>query len=291
MKKQLSPSELILNTDGSVYHLHLLPEDLGEYILTVGDPDRVASVSKFFDKIEVRKQKREFITHTGTYNGKRFTVLSTGIGTDNIDIAFNELDALVNIDLKNRSIKDQLTSLKIIRLGTSGALHADIAPDSFVVSEYGLGFDGLMNFYKLAPNEDESRVLSSFNAHFGNAETIAKLYLFGTSPSLVKQLGEGMLKGITATCSGFYAPQGRVLRYELAYPELIDKISSYRDGDLRVTNFEMETSAMCGLARLLGHETCSVNAIVANRITGAFTNKAEETMDRMIQTVLDRLAV
>jgi uridine phosphorylase len=255
----------------------------------VGDPGRVATVSKFFDTIEVRKQKREFITHTGTYKGKRITVLSTGIGTDNIDIAFNELDALVNIDLKNRRIKDEMTSLKIIRLGTSGALHADLPPDSFVISQFGLGFDGLMNFYKLTPNAEEARVLSAFNKQFGTAETIAKLYLFGTSTALVELLGKDMFKGITATCSGFYAPQGRVLRYELAYPELIDKISAFRDGDLRVTNFEMETSAMCGLARLLGHETCSVNAIVANRITGEFTNKAEETMDRMILTVLERL--
>jgi len=218
-------------------------------------------------------------------------VVSTGIGTDNIDIAFNELDALANIDLKNRCAKEKHTSLQIVRIGTSGALHADILCDSFVFSLFGLGFDGLMNFYKWKNSEDEKKLFKQFMDYFHETENIAKPYLFSSSKMLEQKISGGMIKGITATWPGFYAPQGRVLRYELAHPDMIERLSGFREGNLRITNFEMETSAMCGLARILGHHTCSVNAIVANRITKEHTLKGEETMNRMIETVLDRLAV
>lgn len=290
MENKFPDSELILNPDGSVYHLNLLPEDISDTVITVGDPDRVSVVSKFFDRIELKKQKREFITHTGIYKGKRITVLSTGIGTDNIEIVFNELDALVNIDLKKRIPKEKTTSLRIIRIGTSGALQADIPTDAFVFSLFGLGFDGLMNFYDHQNTSDENDLLESFISHFGNFKKIARPYLYASSSELEKTISDGMVKGITATCPGFYAPQGRVLRYRLEFPDFLEKLNSFRSKDLRITNFEMETSAMCGLASLLGHKTCSVNAIVANRFNKNHTKNAERTMDNMIETVLTRLS-
>ena len=289
LMKQIPESELILNGDGSVYHLNLLPEELADTVITVGDPDRVPVVSKFFDSIELKKQKREFVSHTGTLNGKRLTVLSTGIGTDNIDIAFNELDALVNIDLKTRLIKEKLSSLKIIRLGTSGALHADIPVDSFVFSTYGLGLDGVLNFYVLENNAHESEVIEAFRKHYPSNGVLAQSYLSSVSSLLENKISDGLIKGITASCCGFYGPQGRVLRGQLARPDFLERLNSFQFGDLRVTNFEMETGAMYGLARVLGHEVCSVNAIVANRITLEHTHRAEQTIDEMIEMVLHRL--
>lgn len=287
--KQIPESELILNSDGSVYHLNLHPEELADTVITVGDPDRVPVVSKFFDSIELKKQKREFVSHTGLLNGKRLTVMSTGIGTDNIDIAFNELDALVNIDLKTRLVKEKLTSLKIVRLGTSGALHADIPVDSFVFSTYGLGLDGVLNFYVLDNNAYEQQLISAFRQHYPSNGVLAQSYISGVSNILENKLSEGLIKGITASCCGFYAPQGRVLRGKLARPDFLERLNSFRFDDLRVTNFEMETGAMYGLARVLGHEVCSVNAIVANRITLEHTHRAEESIDEMINLVLNRL--
>jgi uridine phosphorylase len=289
MKKTFPPSELILNDDGSIYHLNLHPEELADTVITVGDPDRVAKVSAFFDSIEVKKQKREFITHTGIYRGKRLSVISTGIGTDNIDIVFNELDALVNIDLERREPKIDHTTLKIVRIGTSGSLHADIPCDSVVLSEYGLGFDGLMNYYAAPNTKDEAEILDAFNKHFGKKEKLAAPYLYSTSATLQAKLSKGLITGITGTCSGFFAPQGRKLRYDLVFPDMIDQLSTFKMEDLRITNFEMETSAMCGLGRLLGHEACSVNAIVANRVSNTYAKKPEQTMREMIGNVLDRL--
>lgn len=287
---QIAESELILNKDGSVYHLNLLPEDISNIIINVGDPDRVIKVSSFFDTIEVKKQKREFVTHTGTYKGKRITVISTGIGTDNIDIVYNELDALVNIDLKTRTIKDKLTPLHLIRIGTSGALQPDIPVDSFVFSTFGLGLDGLLNFYKYTNTDEERGIIESFRKHYPNECKLPESYLTRCSDKMEKVLSEGMFKGITASCSGFYAPQGRVLRYELARTDMIEKLNSFKHGEHRVTNFEMETGAMYGLAKILGHHCCAVNVIVANRIAQKFSTKYEETMHNLIQTVLDRLA-
>lgn len=288
--KQIAESELILNNDGSPYHINLLPEDIANTIINVGDPDRVLMVSSFFDKIEVKKQKREFVTHTGIYKGKRLTVISTGIGTDNIDIVYNELDALVNIDLKTRSIKPTHTTLNLIRIGTSGSLQAEIPSDAFVLSTYGLGLDGLMNYYECEYNREEEEMMDEFGKHYPTFGLLPKANIIKGSQKLTDKLGEGMFKGITASCAGFYAPQGRVLRYNLKRTDMIEKLHSFKHNNLKITNFEMETGAMYGLARVLGHECCSVNAIVANRINLTHTSKAHETMLQLIETVLDRIA-
>nr|HNH66475.1 nucleoside phosphorylase [Bacteroidia bacterium] len=240
---QIPESELILNPDGSVYHLNLLPEDISDVVINVGDPDRVSKVSSFFDSIEVKKQKREFVTHTGHYKGRRISVISTGIGTDNIDIVYNELDALVNIDLKTRTVKPSLTALNLIRIGTSGALQPEIPVDSFVFSTFGLGLDGLLNFYQYTNTPEEQAIIESFRKHYPNNCKLPESYLTRSSLKLEHALSEGMHKGITASCSGFYAPQGRVLRYQLARTDMIEKLNSFRHGEHKVTNFEMETGA------------------------------------------------
>ncbi len=289
--KQIPESELILNKDGSVYHLNLLPSDISDIVINVGDPDRVALVSSFFETIELRKQKREFVTHTGLYKGRRMTVLSTGIGTDNIDIVYNELDALVNIDLTKRTVKDHLTALKLVRIGTSGALQADIPVDSFVCSEFGLGLDGLLNFYKLKNTEEEQSIISSFNEHYPNLSVFPKSYLTKASEMLFNHLSPETETGITASCSGFYGPQGRIVRLEISRPDMIEKLSAFRHETTRITNFEMETGAMYGLARLLGHHCCSLNVIVANRLAQKYSKNAEGSMKKLIGLVLDRLAV
>ena len=287
---KIPESELILNSDNSVYHLNLQPHDISDTVINVGDPDRVKMVSAFFDSIEVKKQKREFVTHTGIYKGKRITVLSTGIGTDNIDIVYNELDSLVNIDLEKREIKKTLKSLNLIRIGTSGSLQSDIPVDGFVFSQYGLGLDGLLNYYKLVNDKDEDEIINAFRKHYPNEGILSLPYISKCSSKLENALGEGMFKGITASCCGFYAPQGRVLRYELARQNFIPSLNSFRLKNNRITNFEMETGAMYGLAKILGHHCCSINAIVANRITNEHTHKSEETMNKLIQLVLDRIA-
>lgn len=287
---KIPESELILNPDGSVYHLNLLPDDISDVIINVGDPDRVSKVSAFFDNIEVKKQKREFVTHTGHYKGRRISVISTGIGTDNIDIVYNELDALVNIDLKTRTVKPNLTALNLIRIGTSGALQPEIPVDSFVFSTFGLGLDGLLNFYQYTNTPEEQAIIEGFRKHYPNNCKLPESYLTRSSLKLEKALSEGMFKGITASCSGFYAPQGRVLRYQLARTDMIEKLNSFRHGEHKVTNFEMETGAMYGLAKLLGHHCCAVNLIVANRIAQEFSKKYEERMHQLIQTVLDRIS-
>ena len=287
---QIPESELILNKDGSVYHLNLLPEDLSDIVINVGDPDRVAMVSAYFDHVELKKQKREFVTHTGTFNGRRMTVLSTGIGTDNIDIVYNELDALVNVDLQTRTVRPALRSLHLVRIGTSGSLQSDIPVDSFVCSTFGLGLDGLLNFYRFENNPAENEIIQAFRLHYPNQAILPQSYLAEASSQLVNRLGEGMHKGITASCSGFYAPQMRKIRLEPARTDMIDKLHNFRFGEHRITNFEMETGAMYGLARLLGHHCCSTNVIVANRISQSFSKDAEAAMHKLIRTVLERLS-
>jgi uridine phosphorylase len=287
---KIPESELILNKDGSVYHLNLLPEDISDIVINVGDPDRVGMVSSYFDRIELKKQKREFVTHTGIYKGRRISVLSTGIGTDNIDIVYNELDALVNINLATRTINNELKRLKLVRIGTSGALQADIPVDSFVCSTYGLGLDGLLNFYRLQNDPEEQVLADAFRKHFPNLGVFPESYLTRADDQLVSALSPGMFTGITASCSGFYAPQMRQLRLEPSRTDLIEKLSGFSSGNLRITNFEMETGAMYGLARLLGHQCCAVNLIVANRIALEYSKDAEASMHRLIQTTLDRLA-
>jgi uridine phosphorylase len=287
---KIAESELILNKDGSVYHLNLHPEEISDIVINVGDPDRVSMVSNYFESIEVKKNKREFITHTGIYKGRRISVLSTGIGTDNIDIVYNELDALVNIDLKTRTIKENLTALNLVRIGTSGSLQSDIPVDSFVCSSYGLGLDGLLNFYKLTNDEDEAEIIHTFINHFPNQGIFPQSYLSRASSKLVDLLSLDMHKGITASCSGFYAPQMRQLRLQPSRLDLIEKLSTFRFNENRITNFEMETGAMYGLAKLLGHHCCSVNVIVANRISQQYSALPEKAMHKLIIMVLDRLA-
>lgn len=285
----IKDSELILNSDGSIYHLNLRPEHLAPIVITVGDPDRVEHVSKYFDRIDFQIQKREFKTHTGILSGQRLTVISTGIGSDNIDIVLNELDALVNIDFKTRQIKSNLKSLRIVRIGTSGALQTDIPMDSFVMSSYGLDINGLLSNYNTQDIQN-LELEAAFCLHTKWVDHRAKPILVKNSESLENQLiNKDMILGITATCGGFYGPQGRSLRLAPKDPLFINKIQSFRYQNFRITNFEMETSAIYGLSKLLGHEACSLNAILANRINGTFSKNPDETIDRLIQYTLKQL--
>ena len=246
---RIAESELIINSRGAVYHIDLRPDELATTVITVGDPDRVAEVSKRFDSIEVKQQHREFIAHTGYVGKKRLTVLSTGIGPDNIDIALNELDALVNIDFETRTIKPTFTQLTIIRMGTSGALQADIPVDSCVAGTHGLGLDNLLHYYRFESNEEEQQILQQFIAHTQLNGSIQP-YIINASTHVLKHFVDGFHQGITVTCPGFYGPQGRVLRLGLANPHLVDRLSSFRFGAHRISNFEMETSAIYGLGKL-----------------------------------------
>lgn len=286
--KKIGDSELILNSDGSIYHLNLRPEDISETILVVGDQGRVNTISKYFTNIECKKQNREFVTHTGTYNGKRITALSTGIGTDNIDIVVNELDALVNIDLEKREIKEKKTSLNIIRLGTSGALQGDIPVDNYVMSEYGLGFDGLLNFYQ-AGNIYHDEITEAFIKYTGYDNKLARPYTVKASEVLMKKLGDGLFKGITATACGFYGPQGRQLRIVPTDPLLNEKMETFSFNGNRITNFEMETSALYGLCKILGHHTVTICTIIANRVLKQYSKDYHPAVEIMVQTVLDRI--
>ena len=286
--RQIPDSELIINPNGSIFHLHLQPEQIGETILLVGDPGRVQQVSEKFDEIECKVENREFVTHTGSYKGKRISVLSTGIGTDNIDIVINELDALVNIDLKTRMVKEHKKTLNFIRIGTSGALQEDIAVDSFVISAYGLGMDGLLNFYR--HHWPETEILKNdFVKQTQWPSSFNTPYLVKGSDSLRKKIGENMITGITATACGFYGPQGRILRLDLHMPDLNEKLTNFKSGDWRVTNFEMETSALFGLSELLGHNATTVCAIIANRIRKEYSKNYKIAVNNLIDTVLERI--
>ncbi|MFT3903678.1 MAG: nucleoside phosphorylase [Niabella sp.] len=284
---KIAESELILNDRGAVYHLDLRPEELASTIVTVGDPGRVREFSKHFDEIEVQRQHREFVTHTGRIGGKRLTVLSSGIGPDNIDIVMNELDALVNIDFSERQVKPELTSLNIIRVGTSGSLQGDIPVDSFVAATHGLGIDNLLNFYRHEKNEEETQLLHSFVTHVQMEGQVSAPYITGASPTLLKHFVDGFHHGITVTCPGFYGPQGRVLRLGIKNPQLIDRLTDFRFGQHRITNFEMETSAIYGLGKLLGHHCLALNVIVANRIKKEFSKDAQSAMQTLIKTFLE----
>ncbi|MFL5738995.1 MAG: nucleoside phosphorylase [Flavisolibacter sp.] len=285
--QRIAESELIINSRGAVYHLDLCPEELSNNIITVGDPDRVSEVSKYFDKVEVRRQHREFVSHTGYLNNKRITVVSTGIGTDNIDIVLNELDALVNIDFGTRMIRENIRSLYIIRVGTSGSLQEDVGVDSFVASTFGLGLDNLLNYYRLENNEQEQQLLHSFYTHTQLHGQISHPYISSGSASLLKHFVNGFHQGITVTCPGFYGPQGRILRLGIKNPELIDRLSQFSFGPHRITNFEMETSGIYGLGRLLGHHCLSLSAIVANRIRKEFSKDSGAAIEQLIRKTLD----
>jgi len=286
---KIKESELILNADGSVYHLNLKPENISDTILFVGDQDRVEKITKHFDTIEFSTQKREFKTQTGTYKGKRITVMSTGIGPDNIDIVMNELDALVNIDLENRVLKKEIKSLDIIRIGTSGSLQADIPVDSFVIGTHGLDLNGMLHFYKLdgicnPKLEDEFIKFTNWNS------TKARPIIIENNKELERKFeSDQTFKGITATAGGFYGPQGRVLRLPIEDPELNNKMDTFNFEGNRISNFEMETSVIYGLSKLLGHRALSLNAIIANRPNGTFSKDSKLVVERLIKYTLDKL--
>ena len=283
-------SELIINSRGAVYHLDCRPEEIANTVITVGDPDRVKAVSKHFDRIEFKNQHREFITHTGYIGNKRITCVSTGIGPDNIDIVLNEMDALVNIDFETRQIKEQLTAMNFIRLGTSGSLQESIPVDSFVVSTHGLGLDNLMNFYQAESNAEEIQLLQAFNSHTQLNTGNVSPYICMASGYLLKHFTTNYHHGITATCPGFFGPQGRVLRVGLAFPNLIDQLTSFHFGNHTITNFEMETSAIYGLGKALGHHCLSISAIVANRIKKEFSSDGNKAVEDLISQSLAVIA-
>ncbi|MBC8082223.1 MAG: nucleoside phosphorylase [Hymenobacter sp.] len=285
-------SELIFNKDGSIYHLNLQPDHISDTIITVGDPERVPLISQHFDSIETRMHKREFVTHVGYYKGKRLTVISTGMGTDNIDILLNELDALVNIDFMSREVRprEEHIALRIIRVGTSGALQADIPVGAHLVTEHAVGLDSLMQFYPLVETGLEIEVAA------GVQQALAldyRPYCVRGTDLLREQLGAGMVVGNTLTCPGFYGPQGRVLRLDLRRPDLIAQLRNFRhqsaEGEFRLTNFEMETAGYYALGRLLGHEVVSLSTIVANRATGEFATDTEAVMHELIAKTLERV--
>jgi uridine phosphorylase len=280
---RIAESELIINPRGAVYHLDLRPEEIAGTVITVGDPDRVKEVSRYFDTIEVKRQHREFVSHTGLVGKKRLTVLSSGIGPDNIDIVINELDALVNIDFETREIKKELKSINIIRIGTSGSLQEDIPVDSFVASTHGLGIDNLLNFYRHEHNEQEKELLQSFITHTQIHGQIGDPYITSGAASLIKHFVKDFHQGITVTCPGFYGPQGRILRLGIRNPQLINRLTDFRFGQHRITNFEMETSAIYGLGKLLGHNCLAVNAIVANRVKKEFSKDGKAAVENLIQ--------
>ncbi|TSE08796.1 nucleoside phosphorylase [Aquimarina algiphila] len=285
----IAESELILNPDGSIYHLNLKPEHIADTVITVGDPDRVPHVTKYFDKIEHKVSKREFHTQTGVYKGQRLTVISTGIGTDNIDIVFNELDALVNIDFNTREIKKKHKALQIIRIGTSGAIQSNIPIDSFIVSEIAVGFDSLLHFYD-SHHIQSPEISTALIKHLHWDKNKSLPY----TVSFDEKLGNHMVsdlahKGVTVTNVGFYGPQGRILRLPIQDKELNDKMASFSYENKKITNLEMETAGIYGMAKLLGHKAVSMNAILANRATGEFSQNPKKIVDELIQHTLNKL--
>jgi uridine phosphorylase len=285
---QISDADLIINPDGSIYHLNLLPEDIANTIITVGDPDRVSEISKHFDRIEFIKGKREFITHTGYIGVKRITVISTGIGTDNIDIVLNELDALVNVDFGTRTIKETLTSLDIIRIGTSGAIQSDLPIGTILASSHGLGMDSLMNFYETKASTADQLLLDKIKAHLLGFEH-TNPYLHAGSPKLLNQFAMELPQGITVTAPGFYAPQGRKVRASLSYPDFISQLNTFKFEGQRITNLEMETAGIYALAHTLGHEALSINAILASRVQKAFSENPQVVVNKAIEYILERI--
>ena len=284
MDNFIPESELIINPDGSIYHLNLKPEHLASSIITVGDPERVAAVSRHFDEIEVKISRREFVTHTGSYKGKRLSVMSTGMGTDNIEIFMNEVDALVNVDFQTRLPKEKHTSLNIVRVGTSGSMQAHIPAGALLASVYGIGLDTLMQFYPGSYSDLETKVGTVVQ------EALSlpfKPYCVQGSEVLLEKVGMGLIFGNTVTCPGFFAPQGRMVRVRPAIPDIIERLSRVQVHDFMLTNFEMETAGYYAMGRLLGHEVLSLNAIVANRITKEFAADPGEIVERLITHTLE----
>ncbi|PZD79195.1 nucleoside phosphorylase [Mesonia sp. K7] len=287
---KIPASELILNPDGSVYHLNLLPENISKTIITVGDPERVAMITQYFDKIEFSTHKREFKTETGTYRGKKITVISTGIGTDNIDIVFNELDALVNINLKTREVKPEKQSLNFIRIGTSGAIQKDIPIDSILVTQKAIGFDSLLHYYQAEHIYDKA-FAEKLSTHLNLDPQFPKPYVIQSDEGLFQlfEKENNFISGITATNVGFYAPQGRFLRARPFMSHFIERLSSF-ENKTKITNLEMETSGIYGMARLLGHKAVSLNAILANRTNNTFSKQPEKIVDDLIRLTLNKIA-
>ncbi|GAB1453053.1 nucleoside phosphorylase [Draconibacterium sp.] len=283
-------SELIINNDGTIFHLHLKPEQISDNILLVGDQERVDTIASNFEKIDFSIQNREFKTITGWFNGKRLTVISTGIGTDNIDIVLNELDALANIDLKTRTIKTEHKSLHIVRVGTSGGLQPDLPVNSFVVSEKSIGFDGMLNFYANREAHCDLEFEKAFQTFTNWNKSLPRFYVVDSSKKLLKKFSDDIFtKGVTISAPGFYGPQGRVLRLPLAFPELNKQIEEFRYNQHKITNFEMESSAIYGLSKMLGHEALTVCLIIANRVVLTANENYRDEMKKLIKLVLERL--
>lgn len=287
--QRIAESEMIVDDRGAIYHLGLRPEELADTVIVVGDPGRVEKVSKHFDQLELQRQHREFITHTGSIGNKRISVISTGIGPDNIDIVLNELDALANIDFTNRTVNPVFRQLRIIRLGTSGSLQEDVPVDSLVASTHGLGLDNLLNFYAYEKKAEDLALVQAFLEQTQLNPGVTIPYIFSGSKTLLEKFGEGFHKGITVTCPGFFGPQGRVLRLGLSSPGLINKLTHFNSNGHRITNFEMETSAIYGLGSLMGHECLSINVIIANRVLQKFSGNSAAAVENMISKALDMI--
>ena len=290
MTKVIAPSELILNADGTIFHLHLKPDQIAKDIILIGDPDRAEMIAGFFDDIEFRIQNREFITYTGYYKGARITVVSTGIGTDNIDIVINELDALANIDLETREIKTNLKSLNFIRIGTSGSLQGDIPVDTFLISQKVIGFDGLLNFYARRNEIADLEFEEAFKTHMNWNPLLASPYVVNCSKALFNKITDDeFISGVTISAPGFYGPQGRELRLNIADQHINDKIETFRFHNMMITNYEMECSAIYGLSKLLGHQALTICVIIANRINHSASIDYKPLMKRLINKILDKL--
>jgi len=282
----IAETDLIINPDGSVYHLNLKPENIHDTIITVGDPSRVFSVSEHFDNITFEMNRREFITHTGTYQGKKVTVMSTGMGTDNVEIFMTELDALVNINLKTREVKEKKKKLSIVRVGTSGSLQEEIKLGTHLVSDFGIGLDTLMSFYNLVQSGFENTISNKVKAYL---DLPFKPYCVEGSEALREKFAYDMHRGNTVTCPGFYGPQGRKVRLDVKYPNLINDLLSFHHEDFWLTNFDMETAGYYALARMMGHDMISLNAIIANRAKNKFSKDPNKVIDALIKKVLDRI--
>jgi uridine phosphorylase len=285
----IKASEMPINANGSVYHLNLLPKELAQNVILVGDPGRVPNVSQCFDEIEVKKQNREIVVHTGIYKNKRITVLSTGMGTDNIDIVMNELDALANIDLQKRIVKEEHTSLNLLRLGTCGGLQADIATNSYIASQYSIGLDGLLHYYQHDKSIRQPEIEKTFAELTQWGNEFPHPYAVAASDEMMQKLAFDMKKGITLTASGFYAPQCRVLRHELAMPDFAEKISGKYYHDVPFTNMEMETSALYGLSKIMGHNALTICVMIANRVNKTFSEDYHPAMNNLIHIALERI--
>lgn len=292
MNKRIEESELIINNDGSIFHLHLKPGEVADNIILVGDPGRVEVVTSFFDEIEVKRENREFVSITGKYKNNRISVVATGIGTDNIDIVVNELDALVNIDFETRTVKPKLKSLNLIRIGTSGSLQQDLPVDSCVVSEKAIGFDGLINFYANRNKVVDQDFELDFKKKLDWNPLLTSPYVVDASAELLSKLSmNGFNKGVTISAPGFYGPQGRVMRLQIADVDMNEKISNFRYQGHRITNYEMECSAIYGLAKLLGHQAATVCAIIANRKAGEYSKDYKPVIKSLIEKVLNSLVI